>query len=180
MVKKTTEIEPKQDPITTETEPKRPKGQSKERMAELSKIANETKKMTAKIKHFDKQTAKQNAKDEMLQKYEMIQQLEAQKNAPQEEETEVIDKVPLEVPVADCKTTKKKKIRVVEEIIEEEESESESEDEEIVIKQIIKKVPRKKKEPSTEELYALSNEDILKRRFYNARMKRVNTDLFDF
>lgn len=62
MVKKVVPIE---NPVETETEPiKKKKGQSRERMAELSKVANETKKMNAKIKQFEKQ----NAKTEMKKK----------------------------------------------------------------------------------------------------------------
>lgn len=168
--------------INQKTNKYKPKGQTRERMIEVSKIGNQVKKENALISNYEKQKEKEEQNRIKMEKLAIIykekERLEKAKEVPlqQEEELKQQEEVPQQQEEVPIKKEKKKRIK---EIIEEvEEEESSSEEEEIIIKRIIKKVPKKKIEPTTNELYDLSNQDLLKRKLYENTKKRLMNDLF--
>ncbi len=120
--------------IPEEPKKSQKRGQSKEHMAEISKIGNEIKKKQGAITAYEKAQKRK----EIEEKFAMIQNEISKQNSPiQHDQPETIS-VKQERPPPKNKKPKKI-IEVVEEV--DDESDEESEEEEVVIKKIVKKKP---------------------------------------
>ena len=149
----------------------KPKGQSKEVLLELSKKGVEVVKEKAIISAYERKKIKEEQTRLRKEKVEMIlkEKEKLEKGEPIEEPKE--EEPPQE---EEPKIKKEKKKRIVEVIEEIEEEESSSEEEEVIIRRVIKRVPKKR-----EDLYDLSNQDLLKRKLYENTKKRLMNDLFN-
>jgi hypothetical protein len=159
-------------------EPKKTKrGQSKEHMAEISKIGNEMKKKKGAITAYEKAKKKKEIED----KFAMIQnEISKQNSDPQihDEEPEAIPVTKQRPPPITKKT--KKVIEVVEESYDEESEESE-EEEEVIVRKIVKKKPSRHNsyQPDNEQLVQKSNIELLRQKLNQDMKKRLMSSLFD-
>ena len=154
----------------------KPKGQSKEVLLELSKKGVEVVKEKAIISAYERKKIKEEQTRLRKEKVEMIlkEKEKLEKGEPIEEPKEEEPKEEETPQEEEPKIKKEKKKRIVEVIEEIEEEESSSEEEEVIIRQVIKRVPKKR-----EDLYDLSNQDLLKRKLYENTKKRLMNDLFN-
>ena len=156
-------VEPK------ETQKRR--GQTKEHMAEISKIGNDTKKKKGAITAYDKAQKRK----EIDEKFAMIQ-AEISKSTTQKDVDEVPEPPPPVIKKTPTESASRKPKKIVE-IIEEEEDQDasdEDEEEEIVVKRIIKK-----KTKNEDKFIQKSNIEMLKNRFNEDVRKRLMSSLFD-
>ena len=158
-----------EEPKTTQKK----RGQSKEHLAEISKIGNETKKKMGAITAYEKAQKRK----EIDEKFAMIQ-AEISKST-QKDIDEVPEPPPQPEPPVVKKTSQKPKkvVEIVEEV--EDDQETSDEEEEIVVKRIIKKKPPPMVSRNDDRFIQKSNIEMLKNRFNEDVRKRLMSSLFD-
>lgn len=167
------------------------RGQSKEHMAEISKIGNEIKKKKGAITAYEKAKKKKEIEDKFAMIQNEISKSSGSSGCPaglrpegakqnseisEPEEPEITSITKQRPPPITKKT--KKVIEVVEESYDEESEDSEEEEEEVVVRKIVKKKPSRY-QPDNEQLVQKSNIELLRQKLNQDMKKRLMSSLFD-
>ena len=178
----TTEEIPVEEEVIQE-EPKATKKSrkvSKEQLEVIQKKGLEQLRKQNEVNKYEKERKKK----ELNEKYDMIQR---EKQAEQDAKEKEKEPTP-EPPKAKAKA--RRPIKKIIEVYEDDEEEEEEEEEEVIVKKVIKKkpapapaparrAPPARREKSLPELYQLSNQEMLKRRLYHDKKRKVMAELFD-